>query len=111
MAHFDGNTVNASTSRGTGEFSGPRKRLVLVDSARARARAKHGDRARNRQQGIETASEALSRDDESLARVIEMKYFGGMTAEEMAEALSRSFHVVHHDLGFAEAWLRRKLSR
>jgi RNA polymerase sigma factor (TIGR02999 family) len=107
-------------------------RQVLVDYARARASAKRGDGAHNRQERIETASlaveaetgackaelldldlalEALSRDDEPLARIIEMKYFGGMTAEEMAEALSRSVHAVRHDLRFAEAWLRRKLSR
>jgi len=36
---------------------------------------------------LELALEALSRDDESLARIIEMKYFRGMTAEDMAEAL------------------------
>ena len=60
---------------------------------------------------LDLALEALSRDDESLARIIEMKYFGGMTAEETAQALGRSVHVVRHDLRFAEAWLRRKLSR
>jgi DNA-directed RNA polymerase specialized sigma24 family protein len=107
-------------------------RQVLVDYARARARVKRGDGAHNRQKGIEAASlevqvkggatkaelldldlalEALSRDDESLVRIVEMKYFGGMTAEETAEALGRSVHVVRHDLRLAEAWLRRKLSR
>jgi RNA polymerase sigma factor (TIGR02999 family) len=107
-------------------------RQVLVDYARARARAKRGNGARGRQEGMETASlevdcesaagkaelldldlalQALSCDDESLARIIEMKYFGGMTAEETAEALGRSVHVVRHDLRYAEAWLRRKLTR
>lgn len=71
-------------------------RQVLVDYARARGRAKRGNGARGRQNGMETVSlkleskdgtrkpelldldlalEALSRDDESLARLIEMKYF------------------------------------
>jgi RNA polymerase sigma factor (TIGR02999 family) len=106
-------------------------RQVLVDYARARATGKRGDGARNRQEGLETASleveseagprkaelldldralEVLGQEDESLARIVEMKYFGGMTAEETAEALGRSVHVVRHDLRFAEAWLRRKLS-
>jgi DNA-directed RNA polymerase specialized sigma24 family protein len=40
-----------------------------------------------------------------------MRYFGGMTAEETAEALGLSVHVVRHDLRFAQAWLRRKLAR
>ncbi len=38
-----------------------------------------------------------------------MRYFAGMTAEETAEALGLSVHVVRHDLRFAQAWLRRKL--
>ncbi len=33
-----------------------------------------------------------------------------VTAEETAEALSQSVHVVRHDLRLAQAWLRRKLS-
>ena len=106
-------------------------RQVLVDYARARATAKRGDPARHRQDELESASlevesdggarraelldldralEVLSQEDDSLARIVEMKYFGGMTAEETAEALGRSVHVVRHDLRFAEAWLRRRLT-
>jgi DNA-directed RNA polymerase specialized sigma24 family protein len=58
---------------------------------------------------LDGALKALAEEDESLARVIEMRYFGGMTAEETAEALGRSVHVVRHDLRFAQAWLRRRL--
>jgi RNA polymerase sigma factor (TIGR02999 family) len=107
-------------------------RQVLIDYARARATGKRGDHEHNRRDGRETANfgldagkgttrvelfdldralEVLSQEDESLARIVEMKYFGGMTAEETAEALGRSVHVVRHDLRFAEAWLRRRLSR
>jgi DNA-directed RNA polymerase specialized sigma24 family protein len=39
-----------------------------------------------------------------------MRYFGGMTAEETAEALGESVHSVRHNLRFAHAWLRRKLA-
>jgi DNA-directed RNA polymerase specialized sigma24 family protein len=39
-----------------------------------------------------------------------MRFFGGMTAEEIAEALEMSVHVVRHDLRFAQAWLRRRLN-
>ena len=106
-------------------------RQVLVDYARARATAKRGDPVRHRQEELETANlelegeggtrkaelldldralEVLSQEDDLLARIVEMKYFGGMTAEETAEALGRSVHVVRHDLRFAEAWLRRRLT-
>ncbi|HYP06577.1 MAG TPA: ECF-type sigma factor [Bryobacteraceae bacterium] len=103
-------------------------RQVLVDHARARSAQKRGagmdiDLRWNGQAEpdphsdmepveliqLDTALQALAEEDESLARVIEMRYFGGMTAEETAEALGISVHVVRHDLRFAQAWLRRRL--
>jgi DNA-directed RNA polymerase specialized sigma24 family protein len=58
---------------------------------------------------LDSALDALGREDKSLARLVEMRYFGGMTAEETAEVLGQSVHVVRHDLRLAQAWLRRKL--
>jgi RNA polymerase sigma factor (TIGR02999 family) len=105
-------------------------RQVLVDYARARASEKRSggtpgnvhwtaDLAVESEKGVELldlieldgAIKALAEEDESLARLIEMRYFGGMTAEETAEALGLSVHVVRHDLRYAQAWLRRKLTR
>jgi len=60
---------------------------------------------------LDDAIKDLAQEDESAARLIEMRYFGGMTAEETAEALGISVHVVRHDLRFAQAWLRRRLTR
>jgi RNA polymerase sigma-70 factor, ECF subfamily len=102
-------------------------RQVLVDYARARATKKRdGDATFILASGgdvegkaalepielldLDRALEALAQEDQSLARLIEMRYFGGMTAEETAETLSQSVHVVRHDLRLAQAWLRRKLS-
>lgn len=59
---------------------------------------------------LDDAIKALATEDESLARLIEMRYFGGMTAEETAAALGMSVHVVRHDLRFAQAWLHRRLT-
>jgi RNA polymerase sigma factor (TIGR02999 family) len=103
-------------------------RQVLVDYARARATQKRGGgdasvwTANLEVEGepglelidliaLDGAIDALAADDESLARLIEMRYFGGMTAEESAEALGISVHIVRHDLRLAQAWLRRKLSQ
>ena len=61
--------------------------------------------------GLDSALKALAAEDETLARLIEMRYFGGLTAEETAEVLGLSVHVVRHDLRYAQAWLRRKLAR
>lgn len=105
-------------------------RQVLVDYARGRATIKRAagiDRNSVRPATLEVSSDKgielleliklddavkdLAAEDESLARIIEMRYFGGMTAEETAEALGISVHVVRHDLRFAQAWLRRKLTQ
>jgi RNA polymerase sigma factor (TIGR02999 family) len=106
-------------------------RQVLVDYARARATKKRDSNGQGLEEhfawtfgldpgeGIEqlelieldTALDALAAEDESLARIIEMRYFGGMTAEETAESLGLSVHVVRYDLRLAQAWLHRKLAR
>ena len=103
-------------------------RQVLVDYARTRTSDKRGGkRAGNADEmavelkssdtGLEAielldldrALHELAEEDSSLATLIEMRYFGGMTAEESAEKLGKSVHVVRHDLRLAQAWLRRKL--
>jgi RNA polymerase sigma factor (TIGR02999 family) len=102
-------------------------RQVLVDYARSRAAAKRaGDPAlplatvhMEGESGIELAQfldldsalDALAADDPRLANLIEMRYFGGMTADDTAEVLGLSVHVVRHDLQIAQAWLRRRLNR
>jgi RNA polymerase sigma-70 factor, ECF subfamily len=104
-------------------------RQVLVDQARAHAAAKRGGRDAHvpwtaslevkSDDGPELvtvldlhrALEALERENAALAHVIEMHYFGGMTAEETAAALERSVHAVRHDIRLARAWLRRELTR
>lgn len=101
-------------------------RQVLVDYARSRSTRKRGGNAVESGRTFEVAGahgeelvevlqldgalSELAAESESMARLVEMRYFGGMTAEESAEALGMSVHVVRHDLRFAHAWLRRKLS-
>jgi RNA polymerase sigma-70 factor (ECF subfamily) len=60
---------------------------------------------------LDRALDALAKENTSLAQLIEMRYFGGMTAEETAEVVGRSVHVVRHELRAAHAWLRRELAR
>ena len=106
-------------------------RHVLVDYARARATQKRaGDEhgkllplttgVEMEAQANETpidlldldaALKALAGEDGPLAQLIEMRYFGGMTAEETAEAIGQSVHIVRHDLRLAQAWLSRRLSK
>jgi RNA polymerase sigma factor (TIGR02999 family) len=109
-------------------FASRLMRSILVDHARSRNAIKRGgDRERvpvedRLEVAVDSASQlislldlnaaidALAEEHPSAARAIEMRYFGGMTAEETALALGRTVHVVQHDLRFAHAWLRRRLA-
>ena len=101
-------------------------RHILVDHARARAAARRGAGIRRVEWttaiemgserrvellDLDLALEALAEEKEHLARLIEMRYFGGMTAEESAVAMGRSVHMVRYELRLAHAWLRRELVR
>lgn len=100
-------------------------RQILVDHARARASAKRGggwDRitlsgvasAEEGAPGVETLAldEALARlaaFHERSARVVELRFFGGLTIAEAAEVVGVSHGTVEADWTFARAWLRREL--
>ena len=45
------------------------------------------------------------------AQIIELKYFGGLNGEEIAEVLNVSLSTVTRDIRMAEAWLQRYLTR
>jgi hypothetical protein len=47
---------------------------------------------------------------EARAQPIEMRYFGGMTAEESATMLSLSVHSVRRELRLAQAWLHKEMA-
>jgi RNA polymerase sigma factor (TIGR02999 family) len=98
-------------------------RQVLVDTARFRNAAKRDVRknvgltelddlthAPDRSLlAMNNALEELEKRDPLKARIVEMRYFGGMTAEESSEALSKPVHVIRRELRLAQAWLRREM--
>lgn len=98
-------------------------RQVLVDTARFRNAARRDVRKNVRLTELDDfastpersliamnhALEELEKRDPLKARVIEMRYFGGMTAEESSVALSKPVHVVRRELRLAHAWLRREM--
>jgi RNA polymerase sigma-70 factor (ECF subfamily) len=53
---------------------------------------------------------ALSELDERKGRVVEMRFFGGLSEKEIAEALRVSQETVRRDWRLSKSWLRRKLS-
>ena len=60
--------------------------------------------------GLDEALETLSEWDARKARVVEMRFFGGMTEEEVAEVLGISLQTVKRDWRLAKAWLRHFLT-
>jgi RNA polymerase sigma-70 factor, ECF subfamily len=99
-------------------------RQVLVDTARARTAEKRGaaqevvvadvpdwgpkpDRSLL---ALDDVLQWLEKTDPRKGQLIEMRYFGGMTAEETALALSIPVHVVRRELRLAQAWLRKEMA-
>lgn len=59
---------------------------------------------------VDEALERLAREDARKARVVELRFFGGLSVEEIAETLGVSPRTVHKDWVFARAWLYRSLT-
>jgi RNA polymerase sigma factor (sigma-70 family) len=59
---------------------------------------------------LDDALRALAAFDGRKARIIELRYFGGLSLEETAEALGVSVATVGRETRYAEAWLRRELA-
>ncbi len=101
-------------------------RRILVDHARKHRYAKRGGGAERipleeallgtRAQGIEVlalddALISLAKIDPRKGRVVELRYFGGLTVEETAEVLQVSRETVMRDWKMAKSWLFRELAR
>jgi RNA polymerase sigma factor (TIGR02999 family) len=101
-------------------------RRVLVDHARKRHAARRGgpalrvtlddslapaDRRDVDLIALEEALTALGEVDARHARIVELRYFGGLSIEEAAEELSISPATVKRDWTLARAWLRREMTR
>jgi RNA polymerase sigma factor (TIGR02999 family) len=101
-------------------------RRILVDHARSRGYQKRGGRRRRvelaESAAIERApaidilalDEALDRlkaRDERKSRVVELRFFGGLSVEETAAALDVSPQTVLRDWSLSKAWLQREMNR
>lgn len=99
-------------------------RHILIDHARRRRYAKHGGDARQvsieeaeamsmeraaELIALEEALDELAQLDQRKSRVVELRYFGGLSLEETAEALDISLMTVRRDWRAAKAWLYRRL--
>lgn len=101
-------------------------RRILVDHARERQREKRGGREENLPLevalnvsggeksvdliALDEALNRLARMNERQARVVELRYFSGLSNDETAEVLKVSNATVRNDWNIARAWLRREIS-
>ena len=100
-------------------------RQILVDAARAHKSEKRG--SGNKVQldenfdiavanhatdllAVHEALEQLKAHNDRMAQAVELRYFGGLQLDEIADALAVSLATVKRDLALGEAWLRRALS-
>src|SRR5215813_4321434 len=101
-------------------------RRVLVDEARRRRAQKHGGDVVHvslaaaegiaHEKGddlvaLDAALNELVTFDERLGKIVELRFFGGLSLEETAEALKISPRTVQREWSMAQAWLYRELSR
>ncbi|HZU28293.1 MAG TPA: ECF-type sigma factor [Bryobacteraceae bacterium] len=99
-------------------------RRILTDAARARRREKRGggaeaaslDEAEIAAEqsdrsliALDDALDSLFKSDPRKVRVVEMRFFGGMTQDEIAEVLTISRDTVKRDWNFAKLWLAREI--
>ena len=100
-------------------------RRVLIEHARKRLAQKRGGGVRiTLQTGMDIADQRapdvvvlddtlrrLAEIDERKSRAIELKFFGGMSSEEIGVVLGISVATVGRDLRLGQAWMRREMSR
>ena len=99
-------------------------RRILVERARRRLRRKRGGEQKRvtleestlrsevepeEMLALDAALDELRGMDAGMARVVELRYFGGLTVEETAEALGASVRTVHRHWAAARAWLHHAL--
>ena len=108
-------------------------RRILIDRARARSSVKRGGNEEGRplerlsMDAVEVASladdqdpelilafdraiERLAEHDERVARVVKLRFYAGLTVEEVAELLETTPRTIWRDWSFGRAWLYRALS-
>jgi RNA polymerase sigma factor (TIGR02999 family) len=100
-------------------------RHILVDHARGKKAEKRGGGASKLEFSetqaafgvvgvdvleLEDAMQKLAQENERLARVVELRFFGGLSVADTARVLEVSDRTVEGDWALARAWLRRELS-
>ncbi|MBS1797787.1 MAG: sigma-70 family RNA polymerase sigma factor [Acidobacteria bacterium] len=106
-------------------FSARVMRNILVDHARTRLREKRGGNLQKisldelvsasgekskELVALDDALTELAKFDERKSRIIELRYFGGLSLEEIEKVLKISAATIRRDMRFAEAWLYKQMA-
>src|SRR5215468_10612876 len=121
---IDANQVRLENRRHFFAAASRLMRQVLVDLARERGSHKRGGAAqqvsldealvvsKQRDEGLlalDEALNALAEIDARKSRMVELRFFGGLSVEETAETLGVSVETIHRDWRLAKSWLLRRL--
>jgi len=97
--------VDHSRYRQAGKRSGPDRDLPFAETLQpVSGRSLHI-------MALDEALERLSSIDRLKGSLVEMRFFGGMSAEEIAECVSIPVHTVRRELRIAQAWLHKELTQ
>jgi RNA polymerase sigma factor (TIGR02999 family) len=101
-------------------------RRILIDNARRKQTGRHGggwqrhelleaelaiDSTGNELFAVDEALSKLAAGEPEMARLVELRFFAGLTLEEAARCLGVSVRTAHRHWAYARAWLRRELDR
>jgi RNA polymerase sigma factor (TIGR02999 family) len=99
-------------------------RRILVENARRKASIKHGGGRERRLLdeaqlstdedaadllALDNALSRLAETDPVAVRLVQLRYFAGLTTEQAAEALGMSVRSAYHTWSYARSWLRREV--
>jgi RNA polymerase sigma factor (TIGR02999 family) len=101
-------------------------RRILIDNARRKQADKHGggwqrcdlleaelaiDSTSDELLAVDMALSQLAAGEPLIARLVELRFFAGLTLEEVAQCLGLSQRTAYRHWAYARAWLRRQLDR
>jgi RNA polymerase sigma-70 factor, ECF subfamily len=101
--------VDHARARGTAKRGGAGRRITLHDELTIDAESGMAPRAEIDLLDLEAAMDDLARLSTRQARVVELRFYGGLNVEETAHVLGVSPRTIKGDWRVARAWLRRRL--